>query len=161
MNFYDTTLDAKARSTNGTLLDARAYRARNMGHMADISADGRVIGAEPSRHPGRSHPAAGHEPVRFVHTNGTEDATLHIEGQLHANTAPALRPVFDALITKCPRQVTVDLSGLELIDSSGLGEIVWLFKRVRAYGGALRLLGTQGQPLVIFKLLRLDRVFAM
>mgnify|MGYP000959203962 FL=1 len=37
--------------------------------------------------------------------------------------------------------------------------LVSLFKRVRAYGGEVNLVGLRDQPLAIFKLLRLDRVF--
>jgi anti-sigma B factor antagonist len=55
--------------------------------------------------------------------------------------------------------VTIDLSGLRLIDSSGVGVLVWLYKHVRASGGEVRFVGVQDQPLVIFKLLRLDVVF--
>ena len=55
--------------------------------------------------------------------------------------------------------ITVDLSALRLIDSSGVGVLVSLFKRIRASGGEVRLEGLRDQPLAIFKLLRLDRVF--
>jgi anti-sigma B factor antagonist len=55
----------------------------------------------------------------------------------------------------------VDLSELRLIDSSGVGVLVSLYKRVRANGGDVRFEGATAQPLVIFKLLRLDRVFAL
>jgi anti-sigma B factor antagonist len=39
-----------------------------------------------------------------------------------------------------------------------VGAIVSLYKRVRADGGDVFVVGLQGQPLSIFRLLRLDRI---
>ena len=88
-----------------------------------------------------------------------DQTTLEVRGELDALTTVELRPTLDAMVAECPRQVTVDLSGLRLIDSSGVGVLVWLYKHVRAKGGQVRFIGVQEQPLVIFKLLRLDVVF--
>jgi anti-sigma B factor antagonist len=87
------------------------------------------------------------------------DATvLKLRGELDALSCPELRPVLDSLVTE-GRAVTVDLSELRLIDSSGVGAMVSLYKRIRANGGDVRFVGVTAQPLVIFKLLRLDRAF--
>ena len=84
---------------------------------------------------------------------------LTIKGELDANSVPAIRGDLDAIIEDKPRLVVVDLSSLRLIDSTGVGGIVSLFKRTRAYGGDFKVTGVQGQPQSIFKVLRLDRVF--
>ena len=55
----------------------------------------------------------------------------------------------------------MDLTALRLIDSSGVGVIVSLYKRCKAFGGDVRVAGLKDQPLSIFKLLRLDRVFKL
>jgi anti-sigma B factor antagonist len=55
----------------------------------------------------------------------------------------------------------VDLSGLDLIDSSGVAGLVALYKRVRAQGGQVIVSGARDQPLAIFKLLRMDKVFLL
>ena len=47
-----------------------------------------------------------------------------------------------------------------MVDSSGVGALVSLYKRVRAQGGDVVITGLRDQPLAIFKLLRLDRVMA-
>jgi anti-sigma B factor antagonist len=90
-----------------------------------------------------------------------DQTTLKVEGELDALTAVELRPTLDAVVAGCPRQVTVDLSDLRLIDSSGVGALVSLYKRVRASGGDVRFVGAHDQPLAIFKLLRLDVVFGI
>jgi anti-sigma B factor antagonist len=90
-----------------------------------------------------------------------DKATLKVQGELDALTAADLRPELDAVIAENPRSVTVDLSGLRLIDSSGVGALVSLYKRIRANGGQVQFVGVSDQPLVIFKLLRLDVVFKL
>jgi anti-sigma B factor antagonist len=87
-----------------------------------------------------------------------EAATLHIAGELDALSAPDLRPVINRIGEDQPSKVLVDLSELRLIDSSGVGAIVALFKMVRAYEGTLAVVGVRDQPLAILRLLQLDRV---
>jgi anti-sigma B factor antagonist len=88
--------------------------------------------------------------------NGT--STLRIEGELDALSVVDLRPVIGEVGESRPARVIVDLARLRLIDSSGVGAIVALFKVVRAYGGNLVVDGVRGQPLAILRLLHLDRV---
>ena len=87
------------------------------------------------------------------------EALLRLSGELDVLSCPELRPFLDALATHEGWNVTVDLSELRLIDSSGVGVLVSLYKRVRARGGTVRFVGVTAQPLAIFKLLRLDRAF--
>lgn len=91
---------------------------------------------------------------------GTE-VWLRIEGALDALTAPDLRPIFDSVIESRRTRVTLDLAPLTMIDSSGIGAIVSLYKRVKAEGGQVVVTGITGQPLSVFKLLKLDRVFSL
>lgn len=88
-----------------------------------------------------------------------DETTLRIEGTLDALTAPELRPTLDAVVADGRKSITVDLAQLKLIDSSGVGALVSLLRRVRAYGGEVRIAGLRDQPLAIFKLLQLNRVF--
>ena len=85
-------------------------------------------------------------------------ATLRIEGELDAMSVVELRPIISGLGEERPAQVVVDLSRLRLIDSSGVGAIVAMFKLVRGYGGNLVVTGVRDQPLAILRLLHLDRV---
>jgi anti-sigma B factor antagonist len=97
--------------------------------------------------------------MKHSRADNGDDTVLKIEGTLDAVTAPELRSVVDALVNESRKEVTLDLVDLRLIDSSGVGVIVSLFKRVRANGGQVRITGLRDQPRAIFRLLRLDRVF--
>jgi anti-sigma B factor antagonist len=98
--------------------------------------------------------------MKYTRTDqGGDETVLEIEGTLDAVTAPELRTVVDELVNERRKSVTLELSTLRLIDSSGVGVIVSLFKRIRANGGQVRIQGLRDQPRAIFRLLRLDRVF--
>ena len=86
---------------------------------------------------------------------------LVIEGALDALTARDIRPIFDSVVAEKPKKVTVDLEALTLLDSSGVGAIVSLFKRVRGDGGQVILANAKDQPLAVLKLLKLDKVFGL
>ena len=90
---------------------------------------------------------------------GSKDGTSHlsIEGQLDAVSVTELRIELDKLVAARPASVEVDLSRLRMIDSSGVGALVSLYKRVRAQGGDVAIKGIRDQPLAIFQLLKLDR----
>jgi anti-sigma B factor antagonist len=83
---------------------------------------------------------------------------LSIEGELDAVTVSDLRVEIEKLLMRQIGRVEVDLSQLRMLDSSGVGALVSLYKQVRARGGEVVVLGLRDQPLAIFRLLRLDRV---
>jgi len=99
--------------------------------------------------------------MEFSRTDIDDQTTLAISGTLDAVSAPEVRPTIDEIVIAKRKIVIVDLAGLDLIDSSGVAVIVSLFKRIRAVGGEVRVVGVRDQPLAIFKLLRMDRVFSL
>jgi len=92
--------------------------------------------------------------------NKTNSETkLTIRGSLDINNAPSLAEEIDKILATRPAKVDVDLAALDLIDSSGVAALVKLYKGVRSGGGAVKIVGARDQPLAIFKLLRMDKVF--
>jgi len=96
--------------------------------------------------------------MNFARTDVGTVTNLRIEGSLDAISTPELRTLIDTLVAEKRPTIVVDLSALRLIDSSGVGALVALFKRMRAQGGKVSITGLRDQPLAIFKLLRLDKV---
>ncbi len=84
---------------------------------------------------------------------------LAVSGNLDSLTVPEIRPEIEKIVASGVRKVALDLSGLEVIDSSGIGAIVSLFKRVRGLGGDVKIVGVRGQPREILRLLGLERAF--
>jgi anti-sigma B factor antagonist len=88
-----------------------------------------------------------------------DETKLTIRRSLDINSAPALAEEIDKIVATKPSKVIVDLGELDLIDSSGVAALVKLYKGVRGGGGAINIVGARDQPLAIFKLLRMDKVF--
>jgi anti-sigma B factor antagonist len=99
--------------------------------------------------------------MNFSREDDGDVTVLRISGSLDALSTPELRPTIDALVAERRPTITVDLSDLRLIDSSGVGAIVSLYKRMRALGAKVEVVGLKDQPLAIFRLLRLDRIFTV
>lgn len=100
-------------------------------------------------------------PIDFSRSDQGDVSNLRIAGTLDVNTATELAPVIDKLVEDRRSRVVVDLSGLDLIDSSGVAALVALYKRCRTHGGQVSVTGARDQPLAIFKLLRMDKVFTI
>lgn len=80
---------------------------------------------------------------------------VDITEDMDAAAMTRLKPLFEELGTGAD-DVTLDLSGVEFVDSSGIGGIVFLYKRLRIAGRKLRLRGASGQPLQLITHLRLS-----
>lgn len=94
---------------------------------------------------------------------GTQ-ATLQIFGKLDVANCAQLKAASDDIVAQVPNRwtsVIVNLQGLDLIDSSGIAAIVGLYKRVRGNGGQAHVTGVRGQPLQVFQILRMDKVFGL
>jgi anti-sigma B factor antagonist len=98
-------------------------------------------------------------PNPFDIQRSDSETSLSVRGSLDINTAPQLAEEIDKIVASKPKRVAVDLSGLDLIDSSGVAALVKLYKGIRGTGGTVAMIGARDQPLAIFKLLRMDKVF--
>lgn len=91
-----------------------------------------------------------------------DDLTLvSVEGPLDAAASKEARGLFGTLVEDGHRRMVVDLAAVDFIDSSGLGVLVGLLKKIRAEDGELRIAGVSPSLMSIFELTQVDRVFAM
>ena len=96
--------------------------------------------------------------MHFFTTSANGVTTVRIEGELDAVTVSELRPFIETLADERHPRIVLELSNLRLIDSSGVGALVFLYKKAKEYGGMVTVQGLRDQPMSIFKLLHLDRV---
>lgn len=82
-------------------------------------------------------------------------------GRLNMVAAPTLRQELHALVDGGQRDVVVDLSGVEFIDSSGLGALISGLKVARQAGGDLRIAAPTRQVVTVLELTNLNRVLAV
>ena len=82
-------------------------------------------------------PARLEPPFRVSVSRSDGRVLVAVDGELDLATAPELRDVLVALSEDGDKEVTLDLTGLEFIDSTGLSVLVMTFTRARAAGGSL------------------------
>jgi len=97
--------------------------------------------------------------MSFTRSDDGDTTTIHMSGKLEVDTAQEFRTLADALVAEGRRHFTLDMSGLDEIDSTGVAAVVFLYKHAREAGGDVRIAGIRDQPLAIFRLLRFDKVF--
>jgi anti-sigma B factor antagonist len=103
-------------------------------------------------------------PVYF-HCHTTERdgwSVVGIVGELDLATVPTARAtVADALRARRPPRVVLDLTGVEFVDSMGLGVVLGALKRIRADGGSLRVVVATDRVRKALALTGLDRLLSV
>lgn len=85
---------------------------------------------------------------------------IRIEGDLDNEQAgEALRKAFNKVYEDGQRTVVLDLTGVQIINSYGIGKILMCYKRLKAEGGVLMVKPLSGFVKETFELLMLDRLF--
>jgi anti-sigma B factor antagonist len=92
-------------------------------------------------------------------TSADDGHLLRLTGELDMATAHKLRDQLTSLADDGARHVTVDLSDLEFIDSTGLSVLVTGLKRLREQGGDLALRSPRPSTRKILEITGLTEVF--
>ena len=80
--------------------------------------------------------------------------------RIDAAAGPELKAKVGARLEQGAQRLVLDLSDVEFVDSTGLGAILSIVKRVPA-GGSVVLCGCRPTLVDLMRLTRLDRVFKM
>ena len=95
----------------------------------------------------------------------TRDASgvevVRVEGQLIVGNRQELKDLVQRSLDAGERRILIDFSRTGYIDSSGLGALVSINKRIREAGGELRLSGLNEDLRSLFELTKLDTLFAI
>lgn len=83
---------------------------------------------------------------------------VHVAGEIDVTSAAVLRDALEALIADGHRQLTLDLSDVTFLDSTGLGIVVGRLKRLARHGGTLTVAAAHERVLRVFTITGLDRL---
>jgi anti-anti-sigma factor len=83
-----------------------------------------------------------------------------LAGLLDAFSEPTFRKVMDKFVEEGPKNFVLDLSQIDFIDSSGLGALVQLAKKVQTAEGTLQIV-TNPRVTQTVKLVRLEQFLAL
>jgi len=93
---------------------------------------------------------------RFV---GSDVAVLALAGRwILASDRQQVESQFDELLLEGKLRVIFDLSGLEYIDSAGVGMVAMCFGKLKTSGGTLRIAGAAGRVEHAFKVTNVHRM---
>ncbi|MBA3918054.1 MAG: anti-sigma factor antagonist [Gemmatimonas sp.] len=93
------------------------------------------------------------------HSNDVTIVT--VQGQLVVTNRQEFKQMVLDAMEQGARTVVVDFTDASYIDSSGLGALVSLSRRLRDAGGDLRLVGLSDELRTLFELTRLDALFPL
>lgn len=96
-----------------------------------------------------------------IHVRTTEAGPQVVElaGTLDIATSPTVRGALVEAFERGVHKMIVDLSGLEFIDSTGLGALIGGQRRAKEKGGSIALVVPEGQILRLFRITGLLRTF--
>ena len=81
----------------------------------------------------------------------SESASVTLAGELDIATVPRVEEAIETTLSDELRALTIDLSGLTFVDSSGLRLFIVLDQRASEQGWSLRLLRPDAQVLTVFQ----------
>jgi anti-sigma B factor antagonist len=91
-----------------------------------------------------------------VESNG-DRRIVRIKGKVTFEYCPALQHRLDSILDGGVRQVIIDFKEVPFIDSSGIGEVLRLFKRMRDTSSELILINPNHKLRDLFSMYRFDQ----
>ena len=84
------------------------------------------------------------------------ELVVELRGEMDAHGCTKIRLELEQITNTENINVVIEMSQVSFLDSSGIGAIVFLYKRLKARNRTLVITGVQGQPQELMKLLRID-----
>ena len=97
--------------------------------------------------------------IDLQQSDGITTAVIE-ETRLDASIAPEFKAAMEEIISSGNNQLIIDISQLSFMDSSSLGAMVSVLKKISATGKMV-VFGASGTVLELFKLTRMDRIFTL
>jgi anti-anti-sigma factor len=90
------------------------------------------------------------------------DLIIELHGEFDALGSTEIRPTLEDLLQSAgPEYVFLDMQNVSFIDSSGVGAIVFLYKRLKENSRKLKISGAHGQPRELLELLRIHKAIPL
>jgi anti-sigma B factor antagonist len=86
---------------------------------------------------------------------------LTVKGVINIETAEELKTVFDDLLAKGSNYIRLNLKQVPISNSSGIGNILMLYKKLKERGGSLEIKGVSSNLMEMLKLLKVDQLITI
>lgn len=88
-----------------------------------------------------------------------KDMVVALAGAVDMHSTPMVHKVLVSACEEKPQRLVIDLGAVSYMDSSGIGTLVEVFRRVNAYKGKLALCGLNERVRSVFEITKLDKFF--
>ena len=96
---------------------------------------------------------------RIIYEERGEDLIVRIKGEIDHHSAVLVRTVIEEeIVIRRPKQVLLELSAVDFMDSSGLGLIMGRYALIKQFGGTLSVLNPSSAVVKIMKLAGMERM---
>ncbi len=93
--------------------------------------------------------------LEIMNKSATE-LVIAFSGEMDAEGCSEIKPDIEQLVAEpAAIHILVDMDSVNFLDSSGIGAIVYLYKRIKSNGGSMSIERANGQPLELMELLRI------
>lgn len=82
-------------------------------------------------------------------------------GDVVAATAPQLRATMRSVVAEGVRDMTLDFSNVQMVDSTGLGLLISAHNSMRKVGGRIAVVNAAGEIVDLFKSMRIHQHFSV
>jgi len=90
----------------------------------------------------------------------SQTAVVTLSGKVMLGTGTErISALVNDLLARGTRNVVFDLSGVTVLDSTGVGQFIASFNQIMSAGGEMRMAGATGHILQTFRVSRLDKMF--
>jgi anti-sigma B factor antagonist len=96
--------------------------------------------------------------LEISHESYENSLLVYLTGEVDAYTAPKLRDILIPLTEEKNKDIIIDLSNVEYIDSTGLGVFIGALKSSHNFDSHIKLRGLSKRVLRLFKITGLDEV---
>jgi anti-sigma B factor antagonist len=90
-----------------------------------------------------------------------ERVVIAVEGEIDLFTAPEFKAALAAAIDAGASRIVVDLTETGFLDSTALGVLIGVIKRLRSQGGHLTIVNTDDAIAKTFEITGLDQIFTL
>jgi len=98
--------------------------------------------------------------VARIHQEG-DASVVEVHGEVDMHSSPELHQFLREVCEGQPAKLVVDLSRVEYMDSSGIGTLVEIFRRVKGFEGQMMLVALQPRVRGVFEITKLDKFFTI
>ncbi len=93
-----------------------------------------------------------------VEKNG-DRATVYLTGTLDISTSKEFKESMLKLIDEGVREIYLDVSELNSLDSSGIGKLLLVYSRLREHGGTMEIINLkEGYVKKLFDLIKINKI---